>query len=81
MGVFLEKIFQPSTISVVHYLHKKNVSVLNTPLELLPICAKGSIVIFDWVLDTPLACLKKNKNCEKPVKKVIFRNVAAKTKK
>ena len=41
---------------------------LNTPLELLTIFAKGSILMFDWVLDTPLACLKKDKNCEKPIK-------------
>ena len=23
--------------------------------------------MFDWVLDTPLTCLKKDKNCEKSV--------------
>ena len=27
--------------------------------------------MFDWVLDTPLTCLKKDKNYEKPVN---FRN-------
>ena len=42
--------------------------VLNTPLEPLTILAKGSILMFDWVLNTSLTCLKKNKNCEKPVK-------------
>ena len=28
--------------------------------------------MFDWVLYTPLACLKKEKNCEKPVKELIL---------
>ena len=28
---------------------------------------KGPILKFDWVLDTPLICLKKDKNSEKPV--------------
>ena len=28
--------------------------------------------MFDWVLDTPLACLKKEKNCEKPVKELFL---------
>ena len=44
--------------------------VLNTPLEPLPIFARGSILMFDWVLHTPLTCLKKDKNCEKPVKEL-----------
>ena len=26
----------------------------------------------DWVLDTPLTCLKKYKNCEKPVKELFL---------
>ena len=48
----------------------------------LPLCseyASGTInyfhnrlLMFDWVLDTPLACLKKDRNCEKPVKKLFF---------
>ena len=46
--------------------------VLNTPLELLTIFAKGSILMFDWVLDTPLTCLKKDKNCEKPLKELFL---------
>ena len=33
-------------------------SVLNMPLELLTIFATGSILMFDWVLDMPLTCLK-----------------------
>ena len=33
--------------------------------------------MFDWVLDTSLTCLKKDKNCKKPI---IFRNAAATTK-
>ena len=45
---------------------------LNTPLEPLTIFAKGSILMFAWVLDTPLACLKKDKNCEKPVKELFL---------
>ena len=60
------------------HLHKKIDSALNTPLELLTIFAKGSILMFDWVLDTPLTCLKKDKNCEKPVKE-LFLNAAAKS--
>ena len=28
--------------------------------------------MFDWVLDTPLTCLKKDKNCEKPVKELFL---------
>ena len=54
------------------HLHKKIDSVLNTPLELLTIFAKGSILMFDWVLDTPLTCLKKDKNCEKPPKELFL---------
>ena len=46
--------------------------VLNTPLEPLTIFAVGSILMFDWVLDTPLTCLKKDKNCEKPVKELFL---------
>ena len=42
-------------------------SVLNMPLQLVTIFAKGSILIFDWVVDTLLTCSKKDKNCEKPV--------------
>ena len=34
--------------------------------------------MFDWVLDTSLTCLKKDKNCQKTCKGVIFRNAAAK---
>ena len=44
-------------------------SVQNTPLELMTIFAKGSILMFNWVLDTPVTYLKKDKNCEKPVNK------------
>ena len=54
--------------------------VLNTPLGPLTIYAIGSILMFDWVLDTPLTCLKKDKNCEKTCKGVIFRITAAKTR-
>ena len=42
-------------------------SLLNIPLELLTIFAKDSILMFHWVLDTPLICLKKDKNYKKPV--------------
>ena len=42
--------------------------ILNTHLEPLTIFAIGSILMFDWVLDKPLKCLKKDKNWEKPVK-------------
>ena len=38
------------------------------PLETLTIFTIGSILMFDWVSDTPLTYLKKEKNCEKPVK-------------
>ena len=50
--------------------------VLNTPLEPLTIFAIGSILMFNWVVDTPLTCLKKHKNCEG----LIFRNAAVKTR-
>ena len=43
-----------------------------TPQELLTTFSKGSILMFDWVLDTPLTCLKKDKNCEKPVKELFL---------
>ena len=46
--------------------------VLNMPLETLNIFAMGSILMFDWVSDTPLTCLKKDKNCEKPVKELFL---------
>ena len=42
--------------------------VLNTPLEPLNIFAIGSILMFDWVLDTPLTRLKK----DKPVKELFL---------
>ena len=45
--------------------------ILNTPLGLLTIFTKVSILMFDWVLDMPLTCLKKDKNCEDPVKKLL----------
>ena len=47
-------------------------SVLNMPLELLTIFATGSILMFDWVVDMPLTCLKKDKNCKKPVKELFL---------
>ena len=47
-------------------------SVLNTPLKLLTTFAIGSILIFDWVLDTPLTCLRKDKNSEKPTKELFL---------
>ena len=47
-------------------------SVLNRPLELLTVFAIGSILMFDWVLDMPLTCLKKDKNSEKPVKELFL---------
>ena len=34
--------------------------------------------MFDWILDTSQTCLKKDKNCEKPVKE-LFLNAAAKS--
>ena len=36
------------------------------PLELSTIFAICSTFMFDWTLDTPLTCLKKDKNSEKP---------------
>ena len=43
-------------------------SLLNTPLKLLASYFRkiGCILMFDWVLDTPLRCLKKDKNYKKP---------------
>ena len=46
--------------------------VLNTPLEPLTILAKGSILMFDWVLNASLTCLKKEKKKEKPVKELVL---------
>ena len=46
--------------------------ILNTPLEPLTIFAIGSILMFDGVLDTPLTCLKKDRNCKKPVKELFL---------
>ena len=28
--------------------------------------------MFDWVLDTHLTCVKKDKNCERPVKELFL---------
>ena len=53
-------------------------SVLNTPLELSTIFAKGSILMFEWVLDTPLTYMFKEKQkLRKTCKLIIFKNVAA----
>ena len=53
-------------------------SVLNTPLELLTIFAKGSILMSEWVLDTPLTYMFKEKQkLRKTCKLIIFKNVAA----
>ena len=46
--------------------------VWNMPLEPLTIFTIGSILMFDWVLDTPLTCLKKDKNREKPVNELFL---------
>ena len=46
--------------------------VLNRSLDPLTICAIGSILMFDCILDTPLACLKKDRNCKKPVKELFL---------
>ena len=64
---------QKAPSSIFHF-------VLNTPPEPLMIFAIDSILMFDWVQDTPLTCLKKDKNW-KTCNGVIFRNAAAKTKK
>ena len=53
-------------------------SILDVPLcsgyasEPFTIFAIGSILMFEWVLDTLLTCLKKDKNCEKPVKELFL---------
>ena len=46
--------------------------VLNMPLEPLTVFTIGFILMFDWVPDKPLTCLKKDKNCEKPVKELFL---------
>ena len=53
-------------------------SVLNTPLELLTIFAIDCILMFDWVLDTPLTYLKKGKNSEKLVKELFLETLQVK---
>ena len=66
MKLFEKKIFScsPFTQEAPSYVFD---SVLNTPLELLTIFAIGSILMFDWVLDTLLTCLKTKtlKNLER----------------
>ena len=49
--------------------------VPNTPLDPLTIFAIRSILMFEWVLDTPLTCLKKDKNSEKPVKELFLKTL------
>ena len=44
--------------------------VLNEPLEPVIFFAIVSILMFDWVLH--LTCLKKDKNCEKPIKELFL---------
>ena len=46
--------------------------VLNTSLGPLTIFVIGSILMFEWVVDTPLTCLKKDKNYKKPVKELFL---------
>ena len=71
MELFEIKI-QPSTISVVQYLTKKR-SMLDVRIRseyasgAINYFYKGSILMFECVLDTPLTCFRKDKNCEKPV--------------
>ena len=69
--LFDKKNFQPSTISVVHFYTKS--FILDVRLRskyaygAVNYFREGSILMFEWVLDTPLTCLKKDKNCKKPV--------------
>ena len=46
--------------------------VLNTPLGPSTIFVIGSILMFECVLDTPLTCLKKDKNYKKLVKELFL---------
>ena len=71
MKFFEKKIFSrsPFTQEAPSYVFD---SVLNTPLGLLTIFAIGSILMFGWVLDTPLTCLKKGKNSKKPGKELFL---------
>ena len=64
--IFSRSLFTQKALSQVFHF------VLNTLLEPLTIFAIGSILMVDWVLDTPLTCLKKYKNCEKPVKELFL---------
>ena len=50
-------------------------SLLNKPLELLTIIAIGTILMFDWVLDMSLTCLKKDKNFKKPIKPLFLKTL------
>ena len=36
--------------------------------------------MFDWILDTPLTCLKKEKNCEKPVNELFLETLQLRLK-
>ena len=70
------KLFEKNIFSRSLFTHKAPSQifhfVLNTPLEPLTIFAIGSILMLDWVLDTSLTCLKKDKNCGKPVKQLFL---------
>ena len=65
-------LLQPFTMYTKSFILDVPPYSLNIPLEPLTIFAIGSILMFDWVLDTPLTCLKKDKNCKKPVKELFL---------
>ena len=69
---FSRPLLQPFTMYTKNFILDVPPYSLNIPLEPLTIFAIGSILMFDWVLDTPLTCLKKDKNCEKPVKELFL---------
>ena len=67
MKLFEKNFFQPFTIYTQSSISDLPLSCEYTS-GTINYFAIGSILMLDWVLDTSLTCLKKYKNCEKPVK-------------
>ena len=68
-SIFIRPLFQSFTI-----YRKSSILDFRLRSEYVSgtIFSKGSILMFDWILDPSLTCLKKDKNCEKPVKELFL---------
>ena len=71
MKLFEKIFFQPFTIYTQSSISDLPLSCEYTS-GTINYFAIGSILMLDWVLDTSLTCLKKDKNCEKPVKQLFL---------